>query len=484
MTIQSVHWHEGMFLLPQHSQWADRLGTAYVVRQHQWDNHYGWGLRACELDLAALPNYRFAVHSLKARWKDGTTIAIPDDGVVTALDVKDAFDRSNSVTVYLALPRFHAGRPNAAGANGAAVAAENATDETPRDARFLVDTQDLEDENTGGSPQRVPVRLLHMKLLLSTQDLAGYEVLPIARLRRAASAEAVPEFDVTYIPPVLACDAWQPLAAGILQATYDRLGKKIEQLAKQLVSRGISFDTHNAGDAVLRGQLQQLNQAYALLEVLAFAEGVHPLRAYLELCRLVGQLAIFNATRKAPALPRYDHDDLGGCFYRVRQYLEDIPVEEPSYEERPFLGADSRMQVTLEPKWLEPSWEMYVGVLSPLKSEDCIKLLTRSGQLDMKIGSAGRVDEIFQRGLRGLQFTPSAKPPRDLPAQPGLVYFQVNRDAQLDEWKNVQTSLTLAIRLNRERIAGNIQGQHQLTIKIGTQTTTMQFTLFLVPRAS
>ena len=40
-------------------------------------------------------------------------------------------------------------------------------------------------------------------------------------------------------------------------------------------------------------------------------------------------------------------------------------------------------------------------------------------------------------------------------------------------------SLTLAIRLNETRIAGNIQGQQALTIRYGGQTTTLQFTLFV-----
>jgi type VI secretion system protein ImpJ len=65
---------------------------------------------------------------------------------------------------------------------------------------------------------------------------------------------------------------------------------------------------------------------------------------------------------------------------------------------------------------------------------------------------------------------------------PGLVYFQVGRESQLEEWQNVQKSLTLAIRLNESRIAGNISGQRILTIKTGGQTTTLQFTLYLVPR--
>src|SRR5262249_36621076 len=157
---------------------------------------------------------------------------------------------------------------------------------------------------------------------------------------------------------------------------------------------------------------------------------------------------------------------------------------EPIYEERPFIGEELRMQVDLEPKWLEPVWQMYVGVSSPLKAEDCIRLLTRPGQLDMKIGSSSRMGEIFYRGAAGLKFAPRPAPPRALPSLPDLVLFQVSRESQQAEWQHVQKSLTLAIRLNQQRIVGNIQGQRTLTIKTGSQTVTMQFTLYLAPRES
>src|SRR5712692_588982 len=101
---------------------------------------------------------------------------------------------------------------------------------------------------------------------------------------------------------------------------------------------------------------------------------------------------------------------------------------EPEYKERPFIGAGLRMQVSLEPSWLEPIWQVFVGVQSPLSAEDCIRLITKQGELDMKIGSSDRVDDIFRLGERGLLFSHSVRPPRALPQMPGLVYFQVNRE--------------------------------------------------------
>ena len=67
---------------------------------------------------------------------------------------------------------------------------------------------------------------------------------------------------------------------------------------------------------------------------------------------------------RPPELPRYDHDDLGGCFWRLKQYIDALldDVVEPDYKERPFIGTGLRMQVALEPAWLDTGWQMFIGV--------------------------------------------------------------------------------------------------------------------------
>jgi type VI secretion system protein ImpJ len=474
-----------MYLLPHHSQTAERLAQQHLERSHRWDLHYNWGLRTLDLDHEALINYRFVVRSLTARMKDGTLVAIPDDGSVEALDLKPALARSNSVEVLLALPKLQPGKPSSPpheGSDGQPVPA------TRGDTRFLIDAQEVEDENTGGNQQAVHVRLLNVKLLLGSEEHPGYQLLPIARISKAASTEAVPELDQTFIPPLLSCDAWPALSAGILEAVYDRLGKKMDSLARQVTSRSISFDSRQRGAAMRLAQLDVVNEGFTLLNVLAFAAGVHPFLAYLELCRLVGQLAVFGETRRTPLLPRYNHDDLGGCYSQVRLYLDQLLSEMPvdSYEERPFVGEDVRLQVKLEPKWLEPKWQMFVGVQSPLSVEECVRMLTRSGNLDMKIGSTldvgegkTRVDQIFSRGELGMRFTHSPQPPEVLPTEPGLVYFQIDRESDQREWQNVQKTLALGIRMN-QRFGKVVPGERSLTIQVGNKTATMEFTLYVV----
>ncbi len=473
MSARGIHWYEGMFLRPQHFQSADRFSAQQQARDSRWSCHYGWGIRRIAWETEALATYRFALRSLEVRFRDGTVLALPEDGSLPNIDLKPALMKSRRVTILIALPRLHLGRANV-GAEG---------------SRFLVDLQEVEDENNGGNPQTVSVRRWNVRLLTDQDDSSGFETLPLARVEKSARAEAVPQLDTTYIPPALTCDAWPELQIGILRTTFDRIGRKIEVLANQALSRGITLDSHGQGDARLIGQLSRLNEAHALLGNLAFIEGVHPLSAYLELCRLVGQLAIFSRAVRPPDLPRYDHDDLGGCFYKVRQYLDGLlnEVDEPSYEERPFIGAGLRMQVAIEPKWLEPGYAMFLGVRSPLGSEEIIRLLTQVGRLDMKVGSSDRVDQIFTKGAAGLRFTPSPRPPRALPAAPELTYFQIDRDSTPSEWQYVEKSLSLAIRFNEKLIEGTIQGERELKLRIktgGGQSATIQVTLYVLPQAA
>jgi type VI secretion system protein ImpJ len=468
MTARAVHWNEGMFLRPHHLQAAQRYASGQLHRSSQCDQHYNWGLRSFELDKEALANHRLVIRALQIRLHDGTIVSVPEDGVLPEINLKAALTGESTVTVYLAIPIVHLGRGNLAG-------------ERPIEGgRYLVDTLDLEDENTGLNPQPVEVRRLNLQLLLSTQDHAGFEVLPLACFEKSAGADATPKLHLAYIPPVVGCDAWAPLQTEVLQAIYDRVGRKIEILSDMVLSRGISLETQSQGDALIVNHLRVLNEAYALLNVVAFAQGVHPLPAYYELCRLVGQLAFFGETRRTPDLPRYDHDDLGGCFYAVKKHIDALlyDIKEPDYKSRPFEGAGKRMQVTLEPAWLETVWQMFVAVKSPLRPEECVGLLSKGG-LDMKIGSSDKVDRIFQMGAMGLKFTHTPTPPRALPHVAGMVYFQVSRESE--EWENVRKTLTLAVRLNENKIVGNIQGQRVLTIqRADGQPTTMEFTLYVV----
>jgi type VI secretion system protein ImpJ len=441
-------------------------------RNHNWDLHYNWGLRSIDLDLEALANHRLVIHSIEARLRDGTPVVTPRDGTLPTIDLRPVFQEMDAryFIVYLAVPSLYLGRRNIS-------AEQNA------DYRYFQAAIEFEDENSGGNPQTVPVRALNFQILVGNQNQTGYETLPIARLEKSAQAEAGPQLDTTYIPPVISSDAWKPLHDGILRGMLERLDRKIDWLVEQMNTQGITFERNSPGDALVLKQMQQLNEAVSALGVLVAAPGVHPLNAFLELSRIVGQLAIFGATRRPPDLPRYNHDDLGSCFNDLKNHLHrqlDI-VREPEYKERPFIGAGWRMQVDLEPSWLEPGAQMYIGVQSSLEALQCVTLLTKAGQLDMKIGSSDRVEDLFQKGSAGLRFVHEQLHPAGLPKVQGQLYFQVMPDLKNPEWLALKKSLMLALRFNENLIVGSIQNQPRLTIKTAGRNVTMQFSLYVLP---
>jgi len=463
MPSRPVHWYEGMFLRPHHLQAADRHARAALRESEDWFHPFGWGLRSVDLDRDAINNYTAAVRSCAARFKDGTRVSIPADCALDPLELKDALAGPGPVTIYLAVPAIQSGRANV----------EDRP--TPDGPRFWVETLELDDENTGAEDQPIQVRRTRARLLLSGQDHAGYEVLPLARVERSAQVEAPPQVDPAYVPPLLAIDAWPPLWRAV-QSLHHQIGARVEQLSAQLVDRGISFESQVPGDAERLLKLMALNAAVAGLGAFAPVRGLTPLVVYQELCRLVGQLAIFGPTRRPPALPPYDHEDLGGCFTAVIKYVQlglDL-VPAAAFEKRYFERMGERLQVSLEPGWLTNLKSLYLGVETELSDRECQALLDA---MDMKVGSGAQVEHYYRQRVQGLKLTPVARPPRALPAGTGVVYYQVERDPVF--WRDVADSHTMGIRLNLNRAA--FQSDRILAVRSpqGTKTANLQFALFV-----
>ena len=471
MTHLPVHWFEGMFLRPQHFQAAERFWAEALHTGEHWDHEYNYGLRSLEISADAIANYQVQVNTCKARMRDGTLISLEAGQDLDRIDLKEAFVKEPSVKVFLAVPKLQLGRANVAPSGQAGT------------ARYVDTQQSQPDESRGGDDQEIQHRALNVRILLSTQDLSGYEILPIAQIERAGEREAVPHVDVNYIPPVLACDAWPVLGRDIVRAIYDIIGKKIEVLSQQVMMRGIALSSTEPGDLDRVLMLHQLNSASCTLRVLAFALGVHPLVAYTELCRLVGQLSIFAGDRRPPAIPQYDHDDLAGIFYAVKRLIEQLidMVRDYEYEQRFFIGSGLGMQVTLEPKWLNFDWQWYVGVCKKNLSERDCRDLFSPGQLDWKLGSSRQVEILFKHRAEGLQLVPLERSPRALPHSEDWIYYEVRRGNAA--WKDVFETSTLAMRLKDTLIVNrdNLQGKDTMVVTYRGQNIPLQFALFAVP---
>src|SRR5262249_42033896 len=191
-------------------------------------------------------NYNVQLTLCEARLRDGTQVSLqpgsePDrvelkgalEGLEAALlkiDLKEAFESEAMVRVFLAVPKLKLGSSNV-GADGESAAGKH---------RYLSELRELADESQGGNDQQIQLRKLNARLLLSTQDTSGYELLPIAQIRRAGEGEALPKLDDQYFPPLLAIDCWPPLGRDIVRAVYARSGQRIEIRRQPLLNRAVS----------------------------------------------------------------------------------------------------------------------------------------------------------------------------------------------------------------------------------------------------
>ena len=197
-------------------------------------------------------------------------------------------------------------------------------------------------------------------------------------------------------------------------------------------------------------------------------------------------MVVAQETRRTPPIPRYNHDDLGGCFYKLKIYLDDLLsiLPEPDYKEIPFVGEGLQLKVELQPPWLEQNVQLFIGVRSPLEPDRCVELMGGGG-IDMKVGSSDRIEKIYALGDMGLKLVhvPNTRLPQALPRDSKLTYFQINREQQQAEWQHVVLSKTLAIRFNETKIVGNIDRQEVVNLRL-TSEMQFRFSLFLLGAAS
>lgn len=467
MANEPVHWSEGMFLKPHHFQAADRHARHRLRESEDWFHPHDWGVRSLRIDPDALANFQARVLECQARFRDGTTVTL-GQGAVSDLNVRTALEGRGETTLMLALPTWKEDRANVA--NGG-----------PADwARFGVETVEKPDENTGADREPVDFRRPLVRLLTSHIDTTGFELLPLARIRRGAGEDAKPEIDKSYIPPILQVDGWVPLREDA-DRFFQQLQSVIRQESEYLVGRKLSFDSQVLGEAERILKLAQCNAAYSLFQGILPTLGLHPFGLYAELCRLVGQLSLFDDARRPIDLPAYDHDDLGPRFAKLFEELRRLlkisrraPVIKRYFE---YSEADRRFRVVLEPDWLEDASRLYLGIETvELNDAECDALI-RAKQ--WKMGSGEQISEIFKLKQPGLVTRPLDRLPPELPRN--VVYYEIERRPEF--WVSVVRARTLALRFGLDKDRGEAFQSTQVVRVVSEETgrdVDLKFAVYII----
>jgi type VI secretion system protein ImpJ len=470
MQNPQVRWSEGMFLRPHHFQASDRYWSELAEVQYRFDHPYGYGLYRASLSAEGLRNGSVEVVGIQARTRQGTLIT-NDANQRDVIDLKVRLKPDQTgqpITVFLAVPRFNEG-------------AKNVGAQASDSARYLQVTRELAEECEGGNRQDVGLRQLNYRLLLSIDELAGYDAVPIARLLPSATELGSFRLDPDYFPPSLTISAWTDLISQIRDLN-NFIGGRLKTVSALVRDQGLSLSSQTQGDQERLWLLNILNQSYADLSFLVSAPGIHPVVAYQSLCSILGRASLFGPNLSIEETMAYDHDNLGKIFIWICQRIRDLinSVKEDEVIQRYFIGSGPGMHVQLEAEWLDSGWEWFFGV-SPINftAAECFQLFS-SKKIDVKIGSSEKVEQYMTNRQPGLHLQPVQRLPRQLANRGKWVYFQMSTEG--DPWRQVQLAQKLGLRIQRDQISNRdtLEGQKRLHLTVDGKTYGVEFAVFAI----
>lgn len=455
---QRVVWTEGMFMAPQHMQQLDIYHERLLDRRLRAVSPYGWGVMEAELDVGALTGGRVTVQKFAGVLPDGSYLAF-DQGDRHAppprpLEASHFPPSARELEIYLAIPREREGIPNYAsgGQSAGQVGGGKGPGPGPHGfqgsqgsngasrSRYTVARRKVTDLASQAAELAVDFAEPNVEVLFGPELREDFDAIKIAEVVRDKAGALV--VNDTYIPPCLRIDAAPFLVAGLRRLMVLMVSKQRE-LSEQRHQRDASTVEFGGGDVTRYLQLSALNQFIPLLKHISESGAVSPHEAYWALIQLAGQLTTFSMDADPTQLPAF-------LFHDLRTTFEELVARVTG-----LLHATLRarhVQVALEAKQ-----GIYFGRFEDDRAASCgqyvlaVRTDVPEGQVLeklpklSKIASWSQIEHIIRSATPGVPLQPTHRPPAEIPARAGTVYFTLYiHDAY---WQTIAREKTIAIAL-------------------------------------
>ncbi len=413
-----VSWKDGMFLLPQHFQQAERSLEATLHQQIFGPQPLCYGVLEMALHEPALLEGRVELLHCRALWPDGTPISIPDLDAPPPAAPLPGGGVASSVDVFLTIPARRAQVP---------LVAPSAA---RKDARFVEQAVDIADDVNPTAVQTIEVAVKNVRLVVGADGLEGLIALKLAELER--NTDGVWRLRRDYVPPCSLISAAPVLLRKVLEF-LSRANTRAEELTAQRRLRGEALE-FSAADLLNFWLLHTLNSHLPRLRHLCNVPGIAPQRLYEELLGLFGALLAFSpgASRDAPP---YRHEAIGECFAALLAQLYEL------------LGYIARARYTLialkqnrnawdgriEDSHLLEAAHFYLVATGDLPRSEFERLSSAC-----KVADSNRVESLARTANPGLALVPVARPPSPVPVRKDAVYFHIKAEGAL--WQEIRRS--------------------------------------------
>ncbi len=430
---QKVLWHEGMLLLPQHFQQADRHVAANLRRVLEQAQAHAYGFTRLAIDHEALARGQFRLLDAAGLLPDGLAFDIPGDDaspLARPVAIPPAKDR---LAVWLGAALERPGEANSS--------TQGRRD--GRATRWRSQAASLPDDAGDAERQDVQLALRHLLLVVEGEPIDGLSLLPLGELARLPSGGLALAPEV--VPPVLTLSA-APVLATTLSRLREIVGSRAQELAlnrRQRTQGKVEFSVSESANFLM---LHSLNTHLPALDHLASRPRVHPETVFIELLRLTGALTTFSSEGHPQGLPIYDHDHPGVCFAALDERLRTLLATSITlrYVPVPLSKTSERIHTARLPEHALEGHRLYLSLQCSLPVERVMKELP----IKAKLASSGRLTALIAQAMRGMSLTYLAVPPGEIPAQPNCCYFELAREGE--HWQAATDTRSLAIFLPPE----------------------------------
>ena len=438
-----IHWHQGLFLTPQHFQLEDLYFQSLLRPFHEFVQPHLWGIAGANIQETALGSHSINLLKGKFLFPDRTYVELPGNALIEARAFDGAWvDGSKPFMIFIGLKKW-----NEYGENVTVLSSlENLSDVT---TRFVTtaDTEDSPDLHQGGP--KAQVKRLHYVLKIfwinETDQLGDYVLMPLAQLTRSGENIVLAEH---FIPPSLTISVSEALIK-IIKEIRDEIASRGSQLEAYKQERGIHTAEFGARDMVYLLALRSLNRYTPLLFHLTESGQIHPWKVYGIIRQLIGELSSFSTTIDVMGetqdgtyqLPKYNHRNLWECFSLaqalVTRLLDDITAG-PQYMFQ-LLYDGTYYVAELGPSMFEGRNRFYLVV----ETEEDTKSVLQSLETIAKLSTRETLPLLIARALPGIKLKHLPVPPQELPRRAKSIYFQI--DHHSDQWAYIQKNNNIAL---------------------------------------
>lgn len=337
----SIDWHEGLLLTPQHFQQMSLRQEALLQYNTAMIAPFYWGIRYLRIEEPNLFRGLVQIKQLEAVMPDGLVISYQEGDELNAayalqVDLNKSEEiKRKRIKVYLA------------------VAPQSRQMSKGEHARFnFSDGAPVVDEYTGEGKVRIRRLVPHLRLIVA--DTPPQETVNFPLMEVEYKNDSFVQTD--FVPPLLIVTTNQRLGAqSQLGIDCERIANTVRDKAQELAGQAETQSPSGAMrlDLETKSWIRSLAASLPHLEAILSTEVSHPFPIYVALCSMAGHLAALGS-KLVPDKPSYNHYDLRSTFQPVLKFIEQAIQEglTSSFGAHVFTYHDEVYDIRFDAGWM------------------------------------------------------------------------------------------------------------------------------------